>query len=213
MPETLLNNQPISQTPTGEIKDQSTTSQETTSSITPAADQSLLNSKTPEGAPEKYADFTAPEGYELDPAVIAEASPIFKELGLSQPAAQRLVDFYIDKANAAAQAPIKLWEDTQKQWVTEIKADPDLGRRLDSVKANVSKMLDGLGDSKLASEFRTAMDLTGAGNNPAFIRVMDKLASKLTEGTFVKGGGPSQHGQTAPGNRTGLAQAMYPNLQ
>src|SRR5712671_3512851 len=44
------------------------------------------------GAPEKYEDFKLPEGVELAPEAVAEVSTLFKELGLSQANAQKLVD-------------------------------------------------------------------------------------------------------------------------
>lgn len=163
------------------------------------------------GAPEAYADFTAPEGFEIDPTALAEATPIFKELGLDQAKAQKLVDFYAKQSQQAAEAPMKLWQDTQKDWVDSIKADPEIGGKLDTVRATVAKVIDSLGP-ELAADFRQAMDFTGAGNNPAFVKVMFKLAAQLTEGGFVRGGNPSAGGQGNQGRPTSAAQALYPNL-
>lgn len=182
-------------------------------------DKSLLNEDAkdkkaaPSGAPEAYTDFTAPEGFEIDKDAIANALPLFKELNLPQSAAQKLVDFYAKTSQEAANAPIKFWQDQQTKWRDEIKADPEIGGKLDQVKATTSRMLDSLGDPKLVADFREAMDFTGAGNNPAFIRAFYKLASKLTEGTPVHGAKPSAEGQKAPGTGPkSVASAMYPNL-
>ncbi len=227
MSETALLNDgtPPAQTPTGEIKDQgATTLPETKPAPEPAkadpakpakADPpSLLNDKKaepPTGAPEAYTDFTVPEGYTLDPKVAEEASGIFKELGLPQASAQRLVDFYTSKTQEAFDAPFKLFAETQQKWVAEVKADPEIGGKLDQVKTVVSRMLDGLGDEKLTSAFREAMDYTGAGNNPAFIRTLYRLAQRTTEGTLVTGGGNID--VKNPSNRPpSAAQALYPNL-
>ena len=176
-----------------------------------ASDKSLLNQddKKPDaalGAPEKYEPFTAPEGFEIDETVIGEASGLFKELGLPQAAAQKLVDFYAKQSLDAAEAPIKFYKDMQDKWITEIKADPEIGGKLDNVRATVGRAIDGLGDPKLAADFRAAMDLTGAGNNPAFIRAFYKLAQKVTEGAHV-GGQPR-----GPEKPRSAAQAIYPNL-
>src|SRR6266852_5763511 len=43
------------------------------------------------GAPEKYADFRVPEGFKFDPEALTEAQATFKELGLTQDQAQKLV--------------------------------------------------------------------------------------------------------------------------
>lgn len=197
-----------------------TTTDQSKSSTTPSnTSKSLLNQDAPKpdaatGAPEKYEAFTVPDGFTLDEAVATEAGTLFKGMNLSQADGQKLVDFYAAKTVEAAQAPFKAWKDTQEAWTADIKADPELGPKLDVVRATVAKAIDGLGDPKLASDFREAMDYTGAGNNPAFIKAFYRLSQKLTEGTHVAGRGPSPHGQTPTGQnaRPSLAAAIYPNL-
>ena len=174
------------------------------------AKPSLLTEADKTGAPERYEDFTVPEGFELDETVAKEAGDLFKTLNLNQSQAQQLVNFYVAKTEAAAQAPYKLWHDTQETWRNEIKADPEIGGKLDQVKSTIAKAIDGLGDAKLATGFREAMDYTGAGNNPAFIRAFYRLAQKVTEGTHVAPGGPTQ--VNPPGSRPSAARALYPDL-
>ncbi len=163
------------------------------------------------GAPEKYEDFKVPEGYELDAEVAKEAGDLFKGLGLSQEGAQKLVDFYTAKTSEALEAPFKFWAETQEKWINEVKSS-ELGSKLQEVKTTISKAIDGLGDPRLAKEFREAMDYTGAGNNLAFIRAFYKLASQVTEASHVPGAGPSPTGQARPGEVPSAAKAMYPNL-
>lgn len=188
---------------------------ETTTSATPE-DKSLLNQddkKPTEGAPEKYADFTAPEGFEIKPEVAEEAGKLFKEMNLSQAQAQSLVDFYAAKTREAAEAPFNYYKEMQDKEVAKIKADPEIGGKLDAVKTTVSKALDGLGNPQLAADFRRDMDLTGAGNFHSFVKVIFALASKVTEGGHVSGSAPSKYGQQAPGGeRRTAANALYPNL-
>lgn len=224
----------IARTPDGSIANQgqtttsaATTPQTTTStesSTTPASPteptiaaqdgKSLVNKATEkgEGAPEAYAAFTVPEGYTLDEEVGKEASGIFKEMNLSQTQAQKLVDFYVGKTNEAVNAPYEAWRNTQAEWVKQVKNDPVIGPRLSEVTNTISRAIDGLGDAKLAQDFREAMDYTGAGNNPAFIRAFYKLAQKVTEGGHVAGRGPSEAGQRRQGEVPSAAAAMYPNL-
>lgn len=223
MSETVLANEDSARTPTGEIKDQSpppteTPKPETTEAKPAEEEKSVLNKEEPkeakaaEGPPEKY-EFKLPEGFELDETVATEVSALFKDLGLSQAHAQRLVDFYSKQSQQAAEAPFKLWADTQKKWVDEIKADPQIGGKLSEVRSTVARAIDGLGDTKLAADFREAMDITGAGNNPAFIRAFFKLAQQVTEGGHVAGNGPSPKGQVGPADRPASpGRALYPNL-
>jgi antitoxin component of RelBE/YafQ-DinJ toxin-antitoxin module len=227
MNETPLPNDAAARSPTGEIlspeqiQAKGTPTSSTTEKTEPEATEeqpaskdgkslaSKAEAKPAEGAPEKYEAFKVPEGFELAEAVQAEAGTLFKELGLTQANAQRLIDFYTAKSQESVQAPFKLWEDTQAKWVDEVKQEH--GTKLDSVLQTISKAVDSIGDVKLASDFREAMDFTGAGNNPAFIRAFYKLAQRLTEGSPLNGRGPSPLGQ--PNQRPATAaQALYPNL-
>ena len=214
----------VSRTPTGDIASQQqttgpegTTPQTSTTTETPTVlnepVESLVNQKGAEGgAPETYAQFTVPSGYELDPKVMEEATPMFKAMGLNQENAQKLVDFYVNKTTASANEPYRVWNDMQAKWVDEVKRDPILGPRLNDVRTTISRAIDGMNDPKLAREFREAMDFTGAGNHPAFIRAFYKLAQAVTEGRHVVGNGPSPGGQGRQGEVPSAAKAMYPNL-
>jgi len=136
----------------------------------------------------------------------------FKNLNLSQEQGQYLMDLYGKEIAEAENAPYQIWRDTQEEWRNEIKNDPHLGGKLDEVRATVARAIDGLGDPKLAQDFRVAMDFTGAGNNPAFIRTFYKLAQMVTEGRPATGGGPSPAARPQGGKPASLAQAMYPHL-
>lgn len=220
----------IPREPTGEIKDQAPTKSETEAKSSEGSvldepegeegeDDSILG-KEPEkeeakpGAPEKYEAFTLPEGYEADEAMMGKATTLFKELGLPQEAAQKLVDFYAESAQQAVDAPINHWLETQKEWKAEIAKDPQVGHRLREVRTNFSKMLDTMDDPSLVKSFREALIFTGAGNHPAFVKLMDKLSQRFTEGSHVRGNGPTKESQAAPGSsaRPSVAAAIYPNL-
>ena len=79
-----------------------------------------------EGAPEKYEDYKVPDGYTLDPEIKTEADKIFKGLGLSQEAAQSLVDFYTAKTTEAFQAPFEAYKEMTDNWRKEASDHPDL---------------------------------------------------------------------------------------
>jgi hypothetical protein len=187
----------------------------------PKAGDPPAKTSTSEGAPEKYEDFTAPDGYTIDPKTIEAAAPIFKDLGLTQAQAQSLVDFHTKQMIDAAKAPQTTYETMRNEWQTKAKADPDMSKHavdgktgLDAVKVDMGRALTALNDPALAADFKAAMDLTGAGDHPAFIKTFWKLAQFVTEGKAVTPGGPSVHGQTPPGNsgRPDAARALYPNL-
>jgi hypothetical protein len=122
---------------------------------------------------------------------------------------------------AAAKAPADTYEATRTEWQAKVKSDPDLAKAvngdktgLDAVKLDIGRALNALNDPTLAADFKSAMDLTGAGDHPAFVKALWRLSSFVTEGKHVNGSGPSVHGQRAPGGtgRPTPAAALYPNL-
>lgn len=169
---------------------------------------------TPQGAPESYADFKAPEGYELDKAALEQAIPIFKELNLNQDQAQKLVDQYAKLSAEAADAPVKFYADMQKEWREE--ASSRFGKAIEpggAIVTEFAQAIDGFLPPTLAKNFRAALDFTGIGNHPDFIEGFRVFAKALSTGTHVSGKSPSPEGQKAPGNAPpSIASAMYPHL-
>lgn len=199
-----LANDPAARTETGEIIDRS---------ATPPATEPAPEPKSETSAPESYTDFSVPEGHTLDAAAIESATPLFRELGLTQDQAQKLVDFYstqVGKINAENEGYM---ETMRTQWREELKADKDIGGKLDQVKVEIGRAIDRLPPT-VREPFKEAMNLTGAGDHPAVIKAIHAFASLIGEGTHVSGKGPSADGQSKTGvaTRPSAAQSMYPNL-
>lgn len=181
----------------------------------PAAPAEASAAAKPAEPPKEYADYNLPDGFELDPEVKKEADAIFRGLNLTQEQAQSLVDFYTAKTVAAAQEPYKAYAEMTNTWLKEAQDHPDLRGKLgpgQEVNVRIARALESLGDPKLANDFRSLMDLTGAGNNQAFIRVIDKLAQRAVEGTAVNGRGPAPVTEPGRSDRPTPAQALYPHL-
>lgn len=157
-------------------------------------------------APEAYTDFKLPDGFTLEAPTLEKAKALFKDLGLPQEGAQKLVDFHADQLKAAGEAPFKLWQDTQEAWLDEIRSDPKIGKLVDNgtVGASVSKMISTL-PTEQATAFREALNFTGSGNNPAIVRGLFELSKKFAEPGHVQGNAPADQ-KTRPS----IAQAMYP---
>lgn len=179
----------------------------------PAPAPSILNKDAPAGAPEKYADFKLPDGFEVNAETMTAAQALFKESNLSQEQAQKFVDMWGEQVKSLIEAPTKVFEEMSTQWAADAMADPDIGPKLPQIKANIAAAFDAVGNPKLVGEFKTLMDVTGAGNHPAFIKVMAAWGKALGEGGHVTGRGPSPLGQKDPNKGPGsIAQALYPNL-
>ena len=188
-----------------------------------ASDRS--NNPTPPAVPAAPAvpdayTLTAPEGQVLDSDLVAAATPVFRELGLDNAAAQKLVDIYNTKALTQAQATARVINAMAETWRNETLSDPVLGPNMPKIQTDVGRAYDALvanGALKPAEvdAFKTAINQTMFGNNPAFVRVLWRMSQSLVEGSHVPGSNPSPHGQDSGGNantRPSIAQAMYPNL-
>jgi hypothetical protein len=177
-------------------------------------------------APEAYdpEKITFPEGTAPDKELLGKFGEIAKAHGLTQPAAQQLVDLYNTVAKTQADANRTAWNSTLASWETEVREDKGvIGKAtlkgengtvlqgLEAVKLTVARVINNpeLTDPK----FREALEVTGIGSNPAAVRTLYQWAKALTEGSAVRAGGPSPNvgARSDTGPQTS-ARALYPNL-
>lgn len=136
-----------------------------------------------QGAPEKY-EFTAPEGVTLDAEAVAEFEPIAKELNLSNEQAQKLVELQTKFVQKQAQQ----WDQTVETWVSEIKADKEIGgQALPQNIALAQRAISQFG----TPELKAALDATKMGNHPELVRVFARIGKAMAEDTFVSGSRPA----------------------
>lgn len=216
-------NEPEARTPEGELKNQTPEQNQNGSpelEIKPETKPDIkaegeVKPEVKPGAPDKYEDFKLPEGIELKPDTLASAQELFKDLGLTQEGAQSLVDFHTQQMTEAASAPVNAYNEMREGWKAATAADPELGPKQKAIQENLGKAFDTLNNPKLVADFKEAMNLTGVGDHPAFVKVMNAWATRVVEGRPVRSGGPSEHGQNDKGQnqRPSVAQGMYPNLK
>ena len=151
---------------------------------TPAAESSLLRPETP--ARPAYSDFKLPEGATVDSDSLKAASTLFADSGLSQEQAQKFIDLAVSREKAQAESGLRAFVDLQNKWVSEIKADPDIGgEKLQATIASATRAIDRLAIPGL----REALDLTGAGNNPAIVKAFARIGQMIAEDRFRPGNG------------------------
>lgn len=120
------------------------------------------------------------------------------------------MDLYSAEVVKAENEPFQAYIDMQNGWKNEVFKDPDLGTGQGikpEVAAEIGRIKAAL-PSDLRDSFNEAMDLTGAGNHPAFIRTLLALGKFVTEGRPVTGSGPAAQ----PGAKPSAAQAIYSHL-
>lgn len=166
----------------------------------PKADASLLDDeatsedgKTPEKAdgqadategkaPETYEAFTFPEGIQVDEAMLAKAAPIFKDAGLSQENAQKLVSFYAETQAQAVAEQAAGFTKLKNDWAAELKADKEFGGDNFAKTIGAAKTLIGkYGDKELLTEMKE----WGWANNPRLLKMLARMNADLSEDTLV----------------------------
>lgn len=157
-----------------------------------------LSSQTP---PDTYADFAMPEGVELDSALLTEATPLFKELGLNQDQAQKLVDFQAKQAKASSESQVDAFNQLMNDWQEQSKNDKEFGG--DKFEENVGVARSAI-DKFGTPELKQLLEEHGVGNHPEVIRFMVKVGKLTAED--VPGGT-----NTPPSKAQDRVSLLYPN--
>lgn len=145
-------------------------------------EKSSADPAKPQGAPEAYAEFTVPEGYEFSGELSEEFKTVAKELNLSQEQAQRLIDLDMKRLQSSDNA----LQQASAEWSESAKSDKEFGG--DKLSENISlakKALDTFG----TPELRNLLEETGLGNHPEIIRAFYRAGKAISEDGFVAGGG------------------------
>lgn len=163
-----------------------------------ATGEADASSQTP---PDTYADFVMPEGVEVDAAMLTEASPLFKELGLTQDQAQKLVDFQAKQVQASSQSQVDAFNQLMNDWQEQSKNDKEFGGDKFEENVKVARVaIDKFG----TPELKQLLEEHGVGNHPEVIRFMVKVGKLTAED--VPGG------TTTPQSKTQDAVSLlYPN--
>jgi hypothetical protein len=152
--------------------------------------------KAPE-VPEAYADFTAPEGMQLDTDVLGDLKALGKELNLTQENAQKVFDLGVKLQQRNAEA----WQAQMQKWVGEVKADKEIGG---------DKLVENLGFAKKAveqfggKELMDYLDSSGLGDHPSMVRAFYRIGKAISDDSFVPGGKNT-------GTARSLEQRLYGN--
>lgn len=141
-----------------------------------------------QSAPETYADFTLPEGVEMDAEFLAEAAPVFKELNLTQEQAQKLVDLEAARVQAGQQAQAEAFSQLMDSWKQSSLKDKEFGG--DKFNENIALARSAL-DKFGTSELKQLLEDHGVGNHPEMIRFMVKVGQLTAEDRPGAASGPT----------------------
>lgn len=168
-----------------------------------------------EGDPKPAAEHVVPEAYELsvegvelDPKAIEEATPFFKEAGLSNDQANKIMPAAAKFRDSVAEQTLQQLVDQGAQqkadWAEAMKSDAEIGgAKLDETLHLAAKGLDALGYPE-GSDFRKVLTETGFGNHPEMARIMRRVGEMVSEDGFPRPG-------ATPATPLSVEKRMYPN--
>ena len=137
-----------------------------------------------DGAPEAYQDFTLPEGMDFNKEAFGEIEPLLKDMDASQAQAQKLIDVHAKMVQQQQEFAVKSWADTQAKWVETGEADEEFGKKNYDASISIAKSaIREIGGAPLMK----ALEETGMGNHPEFIRFFYRVGTHLGEDKFQFG--------------------------
>lgn len=141
-------------------------------------------------APLTLADIAIPEGYTVPEEAMTSFLGLMNDPELSPAVrATKLVELQASVVQSIGESLAKeietTWTETRNQWKKEAEALPELGG--DKLPLTLSTIKKGLDSLKVDKSFYEALNLTGAGDHPAVIRVLHALTKNLVEGGPVSG--------------------------
>lgn len=166
----------------------------------PEGDQKPADEKKeqPEGAPESYEDFKAPEGLKYDDQVIDAFKEVAKETNLSQAQAQNLLD---KVAPVIAQRQMAQIAEVSKQWAERSQADKELSADWTRSMADIARVRDRFAkneDGSVDPDIQEFMS-TPIGNHPGLLKLLARAGRAIGEGSFPRGS-EAGDGKVSPGD-------------
>lgn len=151
-------------------------------------------------SPPDYTSLTLPEGMIVDDNLFGEFKAEAAEAKLDPDSAQKFLAIGHKLLTAQNEANLATFTATQNQWLAEVNAFPEFtgAEAREQSLASIGRVLDEFG----TPEVRQLMDLTGAGNNPAMVRMLLNISKALNEGMPTPQGRPAiQAGPKSLGDR------------
>lgn len=143
--------------------------------------------ETPAPEPIAYEDFVMPEGVKPSTEQMAEFKALLAEQRLPQEAGQRLVDLYGKNAAAYAEhlqaEQHRIFNETRREWRTAAMADDEIGGSgFRTAMAQVAQARDRIFPDKAERDaFMAAMEYSGMGDNPIFLKFMARVGRRIGE--------------------------------
>lgn len=162
-----------------------------------------------EGAKEKeepkditYEDFKLPENTEVNQAQLDSFTDLAKKHGLTQEAAQELIDLYGSQLNAQMNEKTQELVELRKEWKKTINQDPEIGGN--NIKKSLGLVISALNKFPGGDEVKAMLIETGLQDNPSVIKFLYHIGKATSEDSVddFKGG--------KAGEKKSAEEILYP---
>jgi hypothetical protein len=125
-------------------------------------------------------DLKMPEGVDLDPELLKEATPTLRELGLSNVQANRLVPLVTKIQDRLLDAQNDNFATLRAVWAREAKGDREIGGEhwKDTIRLS-GVALEAGGAKSLKHEARALLEGSGLGNHPTMLRLFRRMGAEI----------------------------------
>jgi hypothetical protein len=154
-----------------------------------------------EGAPESYEAFTYPEDFNINEEYVESFRELAKSLNLTQEAAQNLIDFNLGSTNLTIETLAQEQDDLVNSWAEASKADREIGGVNFEKNMSVARQpIEKYG----TKELKDALNETGIGNHPDFLRFLFRLGNDMQEDKISVGSNPQSDQD--------IAKILFPSM-
>lgn len=133
--------------------------------------------------PEQY-ELQLPKDSLLEAAHVEQIAAFAKAQGLSQTQAQAILNRESQAAASLEASQATLLKDQAQTWLDTAAKDPEIGGEAFPRHAELTKRFT---DTFGSEALRQALDATGLGNHPEFIRLAYRVAQTMTDDQWVTG--------------------------
>jgi hypothetical protein len=132
----------------------------------------------------EYEDFKIPEGFHADDERLGDFKDKVSKLGFSQDQAQAALDMHAEAMASITSAQDDSWKQTTDGWLTDSKADKEIGGADFDKKSGVVKTaIDKFGTPELVKLF----DDYKLNNHPEIRRVFYRVGKSHSEASQLRG--------------------------
>lgn len=128
--------------------------------------------------PESYTEFSLPDGVTMDPEYLASLTPVLKDMGLTQEAAQKFIEAQAKLFQTQEDTRLDAFNQLTQNWLTASKTDKEIGGENFEQNVQAARLaLTKFGTPELTELFADY----GVGNHPEVIRIFTRIGKLLKE--------------------------------